>query len=106
MQDEIAEATKSVGGFLADFPTPILPKIDREPTIKGLIDIYKLISGNAASMASNLGRGQHGHFALTMTAEDYMEQTGFTFFPPHNPGNYPESIWSAQEQALVTETFQ
>ena len=53
-------------------------------------------------MASNLRGGQHGHLALTMMAEEYMEQTGFTFVPPHNPYNYPQSMGSAQEQALGT----
>ena len=64
-----------------------------------------MISGNAASVASNLGGGRHGHLTLTMTSKDYMEQTGFAFVPPHNPGNYPQIIWSAQEQALGTEKY-
>ena len=58
----------SVEGVLADFPTPILPKIGGEPTREGLIDIHRLISVNSASMASNIGGGLHGHLALTMTA--------------------------------------
>ena len=40
-----------------------------------------------------------------MTAEEYMEQTEFAFLPSHNPGNYPHSMGSAQEQALGTEKF-
>ena len=35
-----------------------------------------------------------------------MEQIGFAFVPPHNPGDYPQSMGSAQEQALGTEKFQ
>ena len=38
-------------------------------------------------MVSNLRGGGHRHLALTMTTDDYIEQTGFTFVPPHNPGN-------------------
>ena len=34
-----------------------------------------------------------------------MEQIGFAFVPPHNPGKYPKSMRSAQEQALRTENF-
>ena len=45
------------------------------------------MGGNAASVASNLRGGRHGHLALTITAEDYMEQTGFAFVPPHNSGD-------------------
>ena len=58
----------SVEGVLTDFPTPILPKIGGEPKIEGLIHLHRLISGNVASMASNLGVGWHGHLALTITA--------------------------------------
>ena len=42
---------------------------------------------------------------LMMTEEDYAEQTGFAFVLPHNPGDYPQSMGSAQEQALGTENF-
>ena len=47
-------ATSSVEGALADFSTTILPKIDGELKIEGLIDLHRLISGNATSVASNL----------------------------------------------------
>ena len=78
-------ATSSADVVLADFLIPILPKIGGEPTREGLIDINQLISGNAASVVSNLRGVQYGHLALTMTAEKYMEQTPFAFVPPHNP---------------------
>ena len=97
--------TSSVKGVLADFLTPILPKIDREPTREGLINLHRLIIGNAASVASNLGGGRHRHCVMLMTAKEYTEQIGFAFVPLHNPGNYPQSIGSAQEQALGTEKF-
>ena len=59
-------ATSSVEGVLAYFQTPILPKIGREPTRKGLINIHRLISDNAASVASNFGGGRHRHLTMTM----------------------------------------
>ena len=40
-----------------------------------------------------------------MTAEEYKAQTGFAFVTPHNPGDYPQIMGSAQEQALGTEKF-
>ena len=40
-----------------------------------------------------------------MTAEEYRAQTGFAFVTPHKPGDYPQSMGSAQEQALRTEKF-
>ena len=101
----MAGAMSSVEGVLANFPTPILPNIGGEPTREVLIEIHRLISGNAASVALNIGGGRHGHLALTMTAEEYTEQTGFAFVPPHNLGNYPQSMRSSQEQALGTENF-
>ena len=97
--------TSSVEVFLVDFPTPILPKINRLPTRKGLIDLHRFISGNTVSVASNLGGGLHGHLVLTMMDEYYMEQALFAFVPPHNPGNYPQSMGSAQEQAPGTKKF-
>ena len=102
----MAGATISVEGVLAYFPTPIIPKIDGERTREGFIKIHQLISENAASVASNLGGGQHGHLTLTMTAGEYMEQTGFAFVQMHNPDNYPQSMKSSKEQALGTEKFQ
>ena len=101
----MAEATISVEGVIADFPSPILLKIDKEPTREVMIDLHLFITGNSASVALNIVGGQHGHLALLMTAEDYMEQTIFAFVPLYNPGGYPHSIGSTQEQVLRTEKF-
>ena len=76
VRDDMARETRSVEVFLADFPTPILPKIGGEPTREGLINLHQLVNGNAASVMSNLGGGRHGH-ALMITAKDYKTQTGF-----------------------------
>ena len=57
------------------------------------------------SVALNLEGGQHGNLALTMTAEEYMAQTGFSVVHPHNLGKYPQIMGKAQEQALGTEKF-
>ena len=62
-------ATRSVEGLLVEFLTPILTNIGGEPTREGLIDLHRLISGNMAAVASNLGGGRNGHPALTMTSE-------------------------------------
>ena len=102
----MAGATSSFKGVLADFLTPILPNIEGEPTKEELIDLHQLASGNTESVLSNLGGGRHGHLALTMTATEYRTQKGFTFVLQHNPGNYPQSMGNAQEQALRTEKFQ
>ena len=56
-------------------------------------------------MASNLGVGRHGLLALTMTAEDYLDQTSHVFILPHNPGYYPPKMGTSQEQVLRIERF-
>ena len=89
-----------------DFLTPILPNIGRDPTRESLIELHRLISGNLAPVALNLRVGRHRHFNLTMIAEDYIAQTGYKFVTLHNPGDYPPTMGTAQEQALGTERFQ
>ena len=98
-------ATNSAKGVLAEFLTPILPKIRGEPTRGALIDLHRLVSVNAASVASNLGVGRHGHLALTIKSEEYTAQTGYAFFPLHNPGNYPPTMGTSQETVLGSEKF-
>ena len=66
----MAGATTSVKVVLTEFPTPILPRIDREHTREGLVNLHQLISGNAASVLSNLRGCRHGHLALTITSKD------------------------------------
>ena len=80
----------------------ILPKIIREPTREYLINIDRIISGNDASVASNIGGVQHSHILLIRNVEYYLAQTFHTSIPPHNPGNYPSMIRTDQEEALGT----
>ena len=86
----------SVKTVLSDDQTPILPNIGGEPTREELIYLHQLISGNVESMASNLIGSHHGHFDMTMTADEYKTQTEFAFVPPHNPGNYLQIMGNTQ----------
>ena len=88
----MAGATKSAKRVLAYFLMPNIPNIDGENTREVLINIHQLISGDVESVALNLRGGLHRHLTMTMTAEGYMEQTSFAFFPSHNPGDYPHSM--------------
>ena len=54
VQDIMMGATSSAEGVLADFPTPILPKIGGEPTIEGLIKLHQFVGENVLSVLSNL----------------------------------------------------
>ena len=101
----MAGTTSSIEEVLAEFPTKIIHKIGRETKREALIELYLLISGNAASVASNLGGSWHGHLTLTTIMDYYTSKTGYAFVPPHNPRNYPPTMGTAQEQALRTERF-
>ena len=59
VRDIMAGKTSIVEGVLADFPTPILPNIGKEPTREALIDLHRLVSENATYMTWNLGGGWH-----------------------------------------------
>ena len=85
--------------------TKILPKIDGQPIIEGLINLHRLISGNAESVPSNLVGGQCGNLALTMTAKEYRSQKGFTVVTQQNQGEYLQIMGSAKEKVLRTEKF-
>ena len=62
----------SAGLFLANFPILKVPKIGGDLTKASIIEVHWLISGNAASVTSNLVGGQHVHLTLIMTAENYI----------------------------------
>ena len=93
----MAWATCIVKGVLTDFPTPILPNIDGEQTGEDLIYLHRLISINAATVASNIGGNWHGHHTMTMTYKEYMTQTGYASVPPKieaiptNVGNHQKA---------------
>ena len=96
----MAGETTRVKGVLTELLTPILLKTGGGPTREGLIDHHQSISGNAASVSSNLRGGRHVHLGLKMTSEEYASQTGFAFVPPHNSGNYLSTMKNSQDQAL------
>ena len=101
----MAGATNSVEGVLAYFMMSILTNIVGEPTRKALIKLHRIIIGNAASVALNLGGGRHVHLELNMTTEDYLAQTGHVFVLLLNPYNYPPMMGTTQEQVLGTRRF-
>ena len=105
VQEKMLGTTSSSERFLADFPTPMIPKIGGDPTKEALIKLNQFVSINTASVALNLTGVWHIHLTLTITAEEYMAHTGYAFVPPHNPGNYPPTMGTSQEQALGTEGF-
>ena len=79
--------TTSVEGVMTEFPTPILPKIAREPTREALIELNRLLSSNAASVTYNLRGGIYAHLELAMAVDYYLIHMGHDFVLPHNTGN-------------------
>ena len=63
-------STSSIDGVLVYFLTQIIPNIVREPIRKALVDIYRTLSSNVVSIASNLDGGRHGYLELTMAANN------------------------------------
>ena len=75
VQDNMVGTVNNTNGVFVDFLTPVLLKIGGDLTREALIELHQLISGNSASVVSNIGRVRYGHLALTMTEEDYLAQT-------------------------------
>ena len=66
VQDNMVGTANITKGVFMDFLTPLLIKFGGDLTRESLIELHQLISGNAASVASNIGGGRHGHLALTI----------------------------------------
>ena len=94
----MATTANKTKGLLVYFPEPILHlhEIAGEPTTESLIDIHRIISGNADYIALNFGGRRHGHLAIKMTTEDYLEQVGHVFVPPRNHFDYPPMMGTPQ----------
>ena len=95
------EGTENIiKGLLVDLLMPILPKIFGKTTSEYLIDIYWLISLNAASVASNLGGIRNSHLTLTMTAEEYLFQMAIHSYLPTTP-TIPPKLWETPKSKLL-----
>eukprot|EP00957_Ditylum_brightwellii_P077497 5888759-Ditylum_brightwellii.AAC.1 len=59
------------------------------PTWDSIKAIHLHLNGNAASVPSDLGGGQHGHLGLTIGGAEYQTLTGHPFAQPANPSVTP-----------------
>jgi hypothetical protein len=57
----------SAKAFIESFPHPVIPPIEGLPTYKTITDVTRLLNANSASIHSELGDGQLGHLALTIS---------------------------------------
>eukprot|EP00978_Attheya_sp_CCMP212_P005969 scaffold13447_cov59-Attheya_sp.AAC.2 len=68
--------------------------------------MHKSLCENAAAVTSNLGDGNHGHLALLMTDEDYLEETKQTFnHAPKKPGDDPPTALKSKDQPFVNDHY-
>jgi hypothetical protein len=82
-------AATSVEAFIESFPHPIIPPIEGLPTYESITDVTRLLNTNAASVHSELGGGQLGHLALTISPAIYATLSAIPFVEPANPGPVP-----------------
>ena len=90
----------SVDDIIAKFPMKNLPIISGEPDYDSINTMVQFLYGNAASLPTTLGGGQHGHIGLIMTHILYATLAPNTAYnSPIDPGLLPPM---ASNLAVVT----
>jgi hypothetical protein len=75
--------------IIAGFPHPILEPIIGTPTYETLANMHLQLNANAASVQSNLGNGQLGLLAITVSDAVYATLSALPCVVPVNPGSTP-----------------
>ena len=79
----------SVDDIVAKFPAKTIPHIQGEPDYASINDMVQMLYSNAASLATTLGGGQHGHIGLIMTPILYATLSIAPYLNPPDPGPIP-----------------
>ena len=79
----------SVDDIVSKFPIKTLPIITSEPNYESINKMVQTLYGNAASLSTTLGGGQHGHIGLIMTPTLYATLTETPYNEPNDPGVLP-----------------
>ena len=79
----------SVDDVTAIFLMKTMPKIDGEPDYGNINTMMQLLYGNAASLPTTLGGGQHGHIGIIMTPQLYTTLANTPYESPNDPGITP-----------------
>jgi hypothetical protein len=79
----------SLDHIISGFPHPSIPPIIGTPTYETLANLQLHLNANAASVQSNLGDGQLGLLALTVSVAVYNTLSAVQFIAPVNPGPTP-----------------
>ncbi len=81
--------TLSVNDIVAKFPIKILPLIMGEPDYETINHMVQTLYGNAASLATTLGGGVHGHIGIIMGQALYATLMATPYIAPIDPGVLP-----------------
>jgi hypothetical protein len=88
------------GNIISKFPTKTIPTIQGEPYHGYISKMVQLMYGNAASLPTTLGGGQHGHVGLIMTPILYAT---LTFEHPGPVPIHPNNANKAQRESQRLE---
>jgi hypothetical protein len=93
--------TINVNAVTDGFPHPSIQPIIGSPTYATIAAVHLQLNANAASVFSNLGDGQLGLLALTITEEVYNTLSAEPFVPPENPGTQPDLPGNASNNQIA-----
>jgi hypothetical protein len=79
----------SVDDIIAKFPAKTIPHIQGEPEYASINEMVQMLYSNAASLATTLGGGQHGHIGRIMTPILYATLSNTPYNNPDDPGPIP-----------------
>ena len=79
----------SVDDIVAKFPSKTLAQITGEPDYDSINHMVQSLYGNAASVATTLGGGAHGHIGIIMRQQLYATLTATPYTAPNDPGALP-----------------
>jgi hypothetical protein len=95
--------TNSAADVGGNFPNPTITPIVGLPSYETIAELHLLLNQNAASVDSDLGGGQHGLLALTVSVAVYATISPIPFVAPINPGPHPIQAAGATA-AQIAET--
>ena len=90
----------SVDDIVAKFSNKTLPKIDGEPDYEAINQLIQMLYGNAATLPTTLGGGQHGHVGILMKDTLYHTLSATPYVTPIDPGASAQNIPAAASVAL------
>jgi hypothetical protein len=96
----------SVDEIILKFPRKTIPTIQGEPDYGSISSMVQMMYGNAASLPTTLGGGQHGHVGLIMTPILYATLSDELFKNPDDPGtapHHPNNATRPQREAQILE---